>query len=35
MKGAPDKAKTIQEVAFAAYSDFPDGMEPGLEDRAY
>ena len=35
VKGAPDKAKTIQEVAFAAYSDFPDGMEPGLEDRAY
>jgi len=35
VKGAPDKAKTIQEVAFAAYTDFPDGMEPGLEDRAY
>ena len=34
VKGAPDKAKTIQEVAFAAYTDFPDGMESG-EDRAY
>ena len=29
VKGAPDKAKTIQEVAFAAYTDFPDGMEAG------
>ena len=35
VKGAPDKAKTIQDVAFAAYTDFPDGMESGLEDRAY
>jgi carbon-monoxide dehydrogenase large subunit len=35
VKGAPDKAKTIQEVAFAAYTDFPDGMESGLEGVYY
>jgi carbon-monoxide dehydrogenase large subunit len=35
VKGAPDKAKTIQEVAFAAYTNFPDGMEPGLEGVYY
>jgi carbon-monoxide dehydrogenase large subunit len=35
VKGAPENAKTIGEVAFAAYTNFPDGMEPGLEDRAY
>ncbi len=35
VKGAPDKAKTIQDVAFAAYTNFPDGMEPGLEGVHY
>ncbi|MGZ8617802.1 MAG: molybdopterin cofactor-binding domain-containing protein, partial [Actinomycetota bacterium] len=35
VKGAPDKVKTIQEVAFAAYTDFPDGMEAGLEGTYY
>jgi len=35
VKGAPDRAKTIGEVAFAAYTNFPDGMEPGLEDVHY
>ncbi|HJS27756.1 MAG TPA: aerobic carbon-monoxide dehydrogenase large subunit [Actinomycetota bacterium] len=35
VKGAPENAKTIQDVAFAAYTNFPDGMESGLEDRAY
>jgi aerobic carbon-monoxide dehydrogenase large subunit len=35
VKGAPDKAKTIQEVAFAAYTDLPDGVEPGLEGVHY
>jgi aerobic carbon-monoxide dehydrogenase large subunit len=35
VKGAPDKAKTIQDVAFAAYTNFPDGMEPGLEGVYY
>jgi carbon-monoxide dehydrogenase large subunit len=35
VKGAPEKAKTIQELAFAAYSDIPDGMEAGLEGVHY
>ena len=35
VKGAPDKAVTIQDVAFAAYTDFPDGMEAGLEGSYY
>jgi aerobic carbon-monoxide dehydrogenase large subunit len=35
VKGAPENVKTIQDVAFAAYTNFPDGMESGLEDRAY
>jgi carbon-monoxide dehydrogenase large subunit len=35
VRGAPDKAKTIQDVAFAAYTNFPDGMEPGLEGVHY
>jgi len=35
VKGAPENAKTIGEVAFAAYTNFPDGMEAGLEDVAY
>jgi aerobic carbon-monoxide dehydrogenase large subunit len=35
VRGAPDQAKTIQEVAFAAYTNFPDGMEPGLEGVYY
>ena len=35
VKGAPDQAKTIQEVAFAAYTNFPDGMEAGLEGVYY
>jgi carbon-monoxide dehydrogenase large subunit len=35
VKGAPENAKTIQDVAFAAYTNFPQGMEAGLEDVAY
>jgi len=35
VKGAPDKAKTIQEVAFAAYTDLPEGMDAGLEGVKY
>jgi aerobic carbon-monoxide dehydrogenase large subunit len=35
VKGAPEKAKTIQEIAFAAYTDLPDGMEAGLEGVHY
>jgi carbon-monoxide dehydrogenase large subunit len=35
VKGAPDKVKTIQDVAFAAYTNFPAGMEAGLEGVTY
>ena len=35
VKGSPDRGKTIQEIAFAAYSNLPDGMEPGLEGVHY
>ncbi len=35
VKGSPDSAKTIQDVAFAAYTNLPDGMEPGLEGVTY
>src|SRR6201998_3467332 len=31
VKGAPSKSKTIQEIAFAAYTNMPEGMEAGLE----
>src|SRR5437879_4122709 len=35
VKGSPDRAKTIQEIAFAAYSNLPEGMEAGLEGVHY
>jgi carbon-monoxide dehydrogenase large subunit len=35
VKGAPSKAKTIQEIAFAAYTNLPSGMEAGLEAVHY
>ncbi|MGF1558900.1 MAG: molybdopterin cofactor-binding domain-containing protein, partial [Flavobacteriaceae bacterium] len=35
VKGAPEKSKTIQDVAFAAYTNFPQGMEPGFEATHY
>jgi carbon-monoxide dehydrogenase large subunit len=35
VKGAPQKAKTIQEIAFAAYTNHPQGMEAGLEAVNY
>ncbi len=35
VKGSPDQAKTIQEVAFAAYTNHPQGMEAGLEAVNY
>ena len=35
VKGAPDRVKTIQECIFAAYTNLPDGMEPGLEGVHY
>jgi aerobic carbon-monoxide dehydrogenase large subunit len=36
VRGAPDKAKTIPEVAFSAFlaHNLPDGVEPGLEESA-
>jgi carbon-monoxide dehydrogenase large subunit len=33
--GAPQKSKTIQEIAFAAYTNHPPGMEAGLEAVNY
>jgi aerobic carbon-monoxide dehydrogenase large subunit len=37
VRGSPDKAKTIQELAFAADLgfDLPEGMEPFLDETAY
>ena len=37
VKGSPDKAMAIGEVAFAAYTahNLPEGLEPGLEETAY
>ena len=35
VKGVPDKAKTMQEIAFAAYTNHPQGMEAGLEAVDY
>ena len=35
VKGAPSKSKTIQEIAFAAYTNHPQGMEAGLESTFY
>ncbi len=35
VKGSPDKSKTIAEIAFAAYTNHPQGMEAGLEAVDY
>jgi carbon-monoxide dehydrogenase large subunit len=35
VKGAPGKATTIQEIAFAAYTNIPPGLEAGLEAVHY
>jgi len=35
VKGAPEQAKTIQDIAFAAYTNHPPGMEAGLEATDY
>jgi aerobic carbon-monoxide dehydrogenase large subunit len=35
VKGSPNRAKTIQEIAFAAYTNHPQGMEAGLEAVDY
>jgi carbon-monoxide dehydrogenase large subunit len=35
VKGAPNRFKTIQDIAFAAYTNHPQGMEAGLEAVSY
>ncbi len=35
VKGSPDRSKSIQEIAFAAYTNHPQGMEAGLEAVNY
>jgi carbon-monoxide dehydrogenase large subunit len=35
VRGTPDRAVTIQDVAFAAYTNHPEGMEAGLEGVHY
>ena len=35
VKGSPDQSVTIQDAAFAAYTNLPEGMEYGLEDVTY
>ena len=35
VRGTPSRSKTIQDVAFAAYTNLPDGMEAGLEGVTY
>jgi carbon-monoxide dehydrogenase large subunit len=35
VKGAKERGVTIQDVAFAAYTNFPEGLEPGLEGSYY
>ncbi len=35
VRGSPEKAKTIQEISFAAYTNHPPGVEAGLEAVDY
>ena len=35
VRGSPEKSKTIAEIAFAAYTNHPQGMEAGLEAVDY
>jgi aerobic carbon-monoxide dehydrogenase large subunit len=35
VKGSPEHAKTMQELAFAAYTNHPQGMEAGMEAVSY
>jgi carbon-monoxide dehydrogenase large subunit len=35
VRSSPDRGVSIQECAAAAYSNMPDGMEPGLENVSY
>jgi carbon-monoxide dehydrogenase large subunit len=35
VRGAPERESTIQDIAFAAYTNHPEGMEAGLEGVHY
>src|SRR6266478_2406715 len=35
VKGSPQRSKTIQDIALAAYTNHPQGMEAGLEAVSY
>jgi carbon-monoxide dehydrogenase large subunit len=35
VKGSPERAVTIQDIAFAAYTNYPDGLQAGLEGVHY
>ncbi|HYV64973.1 MAG TPA: aerobic carbon-monoxide dehydrogenase large subunit, partial [Myxococcales bacterium] len=35
VKGSPQRSKTIQDIALAAYTNHPQGMEAGLEATSY
>ena len=35
VKGSPERSKTMAEIAFAAYTNHPQGMEAGLEAVSY
>ena len=35
VRSSPDRGVTIQDCAMAAYTNVPDGLEPGLENNAY
>jgi carbon-monoxide dehydrogenase large subunit len=35
VKGSPERAATIQDIAFAAYTNIPDGLQAGLEGVHY
>ncbi len=35
VKGLPEKQATMKEIAFAAYANVPEGLEPGLEAVNY
>jgi carbon-monoxide dehydrogenase large subunit len=35
VKGSPERAVTIQDIAFAAYTNLPDGLQAGLEGVHY
>jgi len=35
VKGSPERAATIQDIAFAAYTNIPEGLQAGLEGVHY